>query len=212
MPGLFISTLEEYHQIHKLDMYMLNRVCLDLVEAKENNRPLLPVSLNFSRLDFEVLDLASEVEETLSRYNVEKKYIHVEITESALAESDKRLQNALNVFRKSGYALWLDDFGSGYSGLNVLKEYDFDVMKIDMKFLHNFEGDEKSKTILKNIVTLAKDIGMVTLTEGVETEEARQFLQKIGCETLQGYLFGTPMTKEVLQEKINSGEYKIEKM
>ena len=81
-----------------------------------------------------------------------------------------------------------------------------------MKFLHNFEGDEKSKTILKNIVTLAKDIGMVTLTEGVETEEARQFLQKIGCETLQGYLFGTPMTKEALQIKINSGEYKIEKI
>ena len=212
MPGLFISTLEEYHQIHKLDMYMLNRVCLDLVEAQERNYCILPVSLNFSRLDFEVLDLASEVEETLSRYKVDKKYIHVEITESALAENDTRLQNALNVFRKSGYALWLDDFGSGYSGLNVLKEYDFDVMKIDMKFLHNFEGDEKSKTILKNIVTLAKDIGMVTLTEGVETEEAKQFLQKIGCETLQGYLFGTPMTIEDLRKKITSGEYKIEKM
>ncbi len=207
MPQMFINTLEEYHQIHKLDMYVLNKVCQDIVEEKERGGHVFPVSLNFSRLDFEVMDLASEVEKTLQRYGVEKKYIHVEITESALTENDGKLQKALETFRKSGYALWLDDFGSGYSGLNVLKEYEFDVMKIDMKFLQNFDGNEKSRTILRNIVTLAKDIGMLTLTEGVETEEAHIFLREIGCEKLQGYLFGRPMPKEELFQKIDSGEY-----
>ena len=195
MPSLFINTLEEYHQIHKLDMYVLNNVCIDLSIQKKLNKPILPVSLNFSRLDFEVLDLVNEVESTLNYYNLDKKCIHVEITESALSENDEKLQSALKKFRSSGYELWLDDFGSGYSGLNVLKEYEFDVMKIDMKFLQNFGKNEKAKSILKNIVTLAKDIGMKTLTEGVETEEAREFLRDIGCEKLQGYLFGKPMPK-----------------
>jgi EAL domain-containing protein (putative c-di-GMP-specific phosphodiesterase class I) len=107
--------------------------------------------------------------------------------------------------------LWLDDFGSGYSGLNVLKEYEFDVMKIDMKFLQHFGENEKAKIILKNIVSLAKDIGMGTLTEGVETEEAFNFLKEIGCERLQGYLFGKPMPRETLLEKINQGTYVMAK-
>jgi EAL domain-containing protein (putative c-di-GMP-specific phosphodiesterase class I) len=112
--------------------------------------------------------------------------------------------------RSSGYALWLDDFGAGYSGLNVLKEYDFDVMKIDMKFLSNFSGNVKARQILKNVVNLATELGMDTLTEGVETEEARAFLQEIGCKRLQGYLFGKPMPREELQQKINCGEYVLE--
>ena len=211
MPYIFINTLEEYHQIHKLDMYILNQVCLDISESRNNNEPVVPVSLNFSRRDFDVIDLEKELESCLKKHNVQKEFIHVEITESALVENDDRLQNALKIFRKSGYALWLDDFGSGYSGLNVLKEYDFDVMKIDMKFLQNLSKDEKSKTILRNIVKLAKEIGMVTLTEGVETEEARTFLLEIGCEILQGYLFGKPMPKAELQKKISSGEYLLEK-
>ncbi|MCR5400266.1 MAG: EAL domain-containing protein [Treponema sp.] len=207
LPEMFINTLEEYHQIHKLDMFMLNKVCQDILEDQKAGGAVFPVSLNFSRLDFEVMDLASEVEKTLQKYGIDKKYIHVEITESALTENDGKLQKALETFRKSGYALWLDDFGSGYSGLNVLKEYEFDVMKIDMKFLQNFDGNEKSKKILKNIVSLAKDVGMLTLSEGVETEEARNFLREIGCEKLQGYLFGPPMPKAQITEKIKNGDY-----
>lgn len=210
MPAMFINTLEEYRQIHKLDMYVLEQVCRDFFELRERNVKFIPASINFSRLDFEVFDLAAEVERMLKKYGVDKKYIHVEITESAITEDDKGLQQAIEKFRSSGYALWLDDFGSGYSGLNVLKEYDFDVMKIDMKFLQNFESNEKSKVILRNIVKLAKEIGMLTLTEGVETEEASEFLKEIGCEKLQGFLFGKPMPREEIYHKIQSGEYKIE--
>ena len=207
MPGLFIQTLEEYHQIHKLDMYILNQVCKDIKEVKDKNLPSLPVSLNFSRSDFDVMDLTLEVENCLKFYEIDKSLIHVEITETALADNDDKLQKSLEIFRKSGYALWLDDFGSGYSGLNVLKEYEFDVMKIDMKFLQHFAENKKAKVILRNIIKLAKDIGMETLTEGVETEEAKEFLKEIGCDRLQGYLFGKPMPKLELVAKIQDGTY-----
>ena len=206
-PDCFIKTLEEYHLIHKLDMHILERVCLDLNEEMASGRTPVPVSLNFSRLDFDALDLAKEVDRCMMRHGIEKKYVHVEITESALVENDGKLQKAMEDFRKAGYALWLDDFGSGYSGLNVLKEYDFDMMKIDMKFLQNFSGNEKARQILRSVINLAKEIGMKTLTEGVETEEARDFLKSTGCEKLQGYLFGKPMPRTELLKKIQDGTY-----
>ncbi|MBR5934264.1 MAG: EAL domain-containing protein [Treponema sp.] len=208
-PADFIQVLEEYHQIHKLDMYVVRKVCEDIAEQKKDGRKIIPVSLNFSRLDFEYVDLAQEVEKNLVEFGIDKKHIHVEITESALSENNERLQTSLRDLRNSGHSLWLDDFGSGYSGLNVLKEYDFDMMKIDMKFLSNFGRNEKAKTLLKSIVTLAKELGMQTLSEGVETDEAKEFLTSIGCERMQGYLFGRPMPKNEFFEKIQGGVYKI---
>ncbi len=209
-PNDFIETLEEYHQIHKLDMHILEQVCQDIYHTKEQGYRTIPVSLNFSRLDFDSVNLVEEIESRMEEYQIEKNLIHIEITESAISENDERLSAAMQKLRSSGYALWLDDFGAGYSGLNVLKEYDFDVMKIDMKFLSNFSGNKKARQILKNVVNLAKELGMETLTEGVETEEARVFLQEIGCKRLQGYLFGKPMPREELQKRISCGEYVLE--
>ncbi|MBO4508916.1 MAG: EAL domain-containing protein [Spirochaetaceae bacterium] len=209
-PADFIQTLEEYHQIHKLDMYVVETVCKMLSKVPGTDFPLLPVSLNFSRLDFDSINLAEEVENCLQKYNIDKESIHIEITESTLSQNDASLKEAFSKFRNSGYALWLDDFGSGYSGLNVLKEYDFDVMKIDMKFLENFSENPKAHRILRNVIALAKELGMKTLTEGVETEEAYQFLKEAGCEQLQGYLFGKPMPDTEIYEKIKNGTYQID--
>ena len=209
-PADFIQTLEEYHLIHKLDMHVVKKVCQDISEYKKSGKKTIPISLNFSRLDFEYIDLAQEVEKHLFEFEMTKDDIHIEITESALTENNEKLRSSLNSLRSSGHSLWLDDFGAGYSGLNVLKEYDFDVMKIDMKFLSNFEGNEKAKTLLRNIVSLSKELGMQSLSEGVETEEACKFLQSIGCERLQGYLFGRPMPKEEFMEKITTGVYHLE--
>ena len=144
------------------------------------------------------------------KYNIDKKLIHIEVTESTLSENDEKLKEILKKFRTNGYALWLDDFGAGYSGLNVLKEYDFDMMKIDMKFLTGFSGNIKARRILKNIITMAKELEMSTLTEGVETEEAYQFLKENGCEQIQGYLFGRPMPAKELYEKIKVGFYELD--
>ncbi len=209
-PGDFIQILEEYHQIHKLDMYVVENVCKMLAKVKETDFPLLPVSINFSRLDFDSINLAEEVEKCLQKYGIEKKCIHIEITESTLSENDGNLKSAFSKFRSSGYTLWLDDFGSGYSGLNVLKEYDFDVMKIDMKFLENFSENPKARRILTNVIALAKELGMKTLTEGVETQEMYTFLKDAGCEQLQGFLFGKPMTDTVFYSMIKNGTYEID--
>ena len=209
-PVDFIQTLEEYHQIYKLDMYVVEKVCRNFVYAKENNLTLIPVSINFSRLDFDSINLAEDVENCLQKYGIDKKLIHIEVTESTLSENDDRLKELLKKFRTNGYALWLDDFGAGYSGLNVLKEYDFDMMKIDMKFLTGFSGNAKARQILKNIITMAKELGMSTLTEGVETEEAYQFLKENGCEQIQGYLFGRPMPDNEFYEKLKAGIYRLD--
>ena len=153
---------------------------------------VFPISINFSRLDFELLNLAEELELCMEKYNVDKNLIHVEITESMLGDGNAKLTKSLDKLREKGYSLWLDDFGSGYSGLNVLKDYSFDMMKIDMNFLSKFSENKKSQPILTSIVDLAGKIGMNTLSEGVETEEAYDFLRAIGCQRLQGYLFGKP--------------------
>ena len=209
-PADFIQILEEYHQIYKLDMFVVEKVCQNFVYAKENGLTLIPVSLNFSRLDFDSINLAQDVEECLQKYNIDKKLIHIEVTESTLSEDDEKLKEILRQFRSNGYALWLDDFGAGYSGLNVLKEYDFDMMKIDMKFLTGFSGNKKARHILKNIITMAKELGMSTLTEGVETDEAYQFLKENGCEQIQGYLFGRPMPDHEFFEKLKVGMFQLD--
>ena len=209
-PADFIQTLEEYYQIYKLDIYVVEKVFQDFAIIKEMGCPMIPVSLNFSRLDFDSITLAEDVENLLQKYSVDKKLIHIEVTESTLSEDDEKLKAILKKFRSNGYALWLDDFGAGYSGLNVLKEYDFDMMKIDMKFLSGFSGNEKSRHILKNIITMAKELNMSTLTEGVETEEAYQFLKENGCEQIQGYLFGRPMPGDEFREKVKIGFYQLE--
>ncbi|WP_303822830.1 GGDEF domain-containing phosphodiesterase [Ruminococcus flavefaciens] len=210
-PGAFIDILEEYRQIYKLDMCMVEAVCKDYRESVDNGKPFVPVSLNFSRLDFELCDIVSYLCETVEKYNVPKEFIDVEITESALTDQQDFLPNAIKNLRSFGYKVWLDDFGSGYSSLNVLKDYFFDVLKIDMKFLTGFDSNEKTRPILENIVDLTKQLNMMSLTEGVETKSQFDFLANIGCNRAQGYLFSKPLPLEELREKINSGELKISK-
>ena len=208
-PTDFIPILEEYHLIHKLDMFIMETVCFDLNNAIKKGLPLTPVSINFSRLDFDLADPLIELDRCLNKYGIPKDYIHVEITESALSDSDTKLKEALENFRAQGYALWLDDFGAGYSGLNVLKDFNFDMMKIDMKFLSEFSENKKTQPILTSIIELAQKIGINTLTEGVETPEVQEFLKSIGCQRLQGFLFGKPMTKEDFEIRMKDGTFDV---
>ena len=209
-PGQFISALEEYRQIHKLDQYIVKRVCLDYRESVEKGLPFVPVSVNFSRLDFELCDIVSYLEQTVAEYDVPKEYLDIEITESALTDQQETLTNAIINLRNSGYKVWLDDFGSGYSSLNVLKDYQFDVLKIDMKFLSGFKDNLKTRLILNNIVELTKKLEMVSLSEGVETKEQFEFLRSIGCNRVQGYLFSRPVPISDLRKRISDGDLKVD--
>jgi EAL domain-containing protein (putative c-di-GMP-specific phosphodiesterase class I) len=169
-------------------------------------KPVVPVSLNFSRLDFELMDAVKELDDLAVKYRIPKEMIHVEVTESALTDNDSKLNEAINRFKELGYSLWLDDFGSGYSSLNVLKDYQFDVLKLDMRFLSNLEDSEKARTLIDCIIKMANRINMLTLTEGVETKTQAEFLNEAGCSRLQGYLFGKPLSREALYDRIDRGE------
>lgn len=208
-PGVFIPVLEECRQIHKLDKCIFESVCRDISLAKEKGIPFVPVSLNFSRLDFELMDAVNILLGLVDRYNIPKEFLHVEITESALTDDQNKLNNSINAFKEKGFAVWLDDFGSGYSSLNVLKDYKFDVMKIDMVFLRNFSGNREAREIIDCIIQLAKRLDMMTLTEGVETDEQATFLEQAGCDRFQGYLYGKPMPFDELMKKIDEGVYTV---
>ncbi len=191
-PAVFIEVLESVHLIHRLDIYMIDQVCSDLRDDIDSGYEVEPISVNLSRLDFELCDIMSEIDKCRERYDIPKKLLHIEVTESAIAAGADFLGKHIKKFRDAGYEVWMDDFGAGYSSFNNLKDYDFDVVKIDMGFLREFETNQKSRIILASIVHMAKELGIHTLAEGVETEEQYEFLLKIGCEKMQGYLFGKP--------------------
>ena len=208
-PNEFIPVLEDSRLIHRLDRSIFRSACRDLRSSLDAGEPVFPVSLNFSRLDFELMDAIGELENCVREFRIPRDLIHVEVTESALADNFQKLHESIIRIKEMGYSLWLDDFGSAYSSLNVLKDYDFDVVKIDMRFLSGFDTNEKSKDLLDCVVRLADRVHMKTVSEGVETEAQAAFLQQIGCGRLQGYLFGKPVPRKDLYQSIKSGELKV---
>ena len=206
-PGEFIGALEESKQIHKLDSHVIELVCREMREQLDQGNPVVPVSFNLSRLDFTGCDIFEVVEGILERYKIERDYIRVEITESIMA-SDSYIQHEIERFRLVGYEVWMDDFGSGYSSLNTLKDYKFDELKIDMAFLSNF--NDVSRTIISSMVRMAKSLGLKTLAEGVETKEQKEFLKSIGCEKVQGYYYGKPQPLKATMEHMETSGIVIE--
>ncbi|MCI6284434.1 bifunctional diguanylate cyclase/phosphodiesterase [Selenomonas sp.] len=193
-PAAFIPVLENAHLIDRLDLYIIQHVCEDQLRgAKRPGWKSSHISVNLSRVDFQLRDMLGEIEAICRAYSVPKGYLHIEITESALTEGDEFLKKEIQRFHAAGFEMWMDDFGSGYSSLNNLKDFAFDVIKIDMAFLRDFETKPQTRVILEAIVDMAKRLDIRTLCEGVETEEQYAFLRSIGCEVLQGYLFSPPM-------------------
>ena len=197
-PGIFIPVLEEAHLIHKLDAYILHTVAKMAREKLDANLPVLPISVNLSRLDFLLQDPFAVAETIREEYRLPLGLIQIEVTENALVDRMDSVLNGIQKFQKKGYPVLLDDFGSGYSSLNVLKDYDFDTIKFDMKFLHPFTA--KSRKILKYLVSMAKDLSVHTLAEGAETKDQCDFLREIGCEKIQGYYYGKPVPCEDFQQ------------
>lgn len=207
-PGNFIPVLEKMKIIHLLDRYVIESTARLYHRLKKAGYPIIPVSVNLSRVDFDTMKPFDFMEEIIYRYQVPRQFFHIEVTESALTRDTGVLKNELFRFKKAGYQLWLDDFGSGYSTLNVLKEFPFDLLKIDMAFLRNF--NEESRKIIRSIILMAKNLSIHTLAEGAETKEQVDFLKESGCEDIQGYFYGKPMSIEEFEEKLGEGSYAAE--
>ena len=209
-PGEIIPVLLKYHQLYKLDLYIFEQVCREVRLRSENGLQLLPVSVNFSRQDFDHADIAEEMNCIYDKYGLEqyvdKGNFIVEITEQDLAIGADKLRRQLKTIRENGYRLWLDDFGSGYSAINMFSQFEFDLIKYDMELMRHLDDHGGvNRLILKELVYVARKLGIHTLTEGVETQEQRAFLQEIGCELAQGFYFHKPESLDEVLFRLRCG-------
>lgn len=210
-PAEFIPTLLKYHQLYKLDLYMFEQACKEVKLRYDNDLPLTPISINFSRQDFDHADVVEEMNRIFDKYElagyVDKSYFIVEITEQDLAFGSDKFRKQIEQIRENRYRLWLDDFGSGYSAISIFSQFDFDLIKYDMELLRHL--DDKggvNRLILKELVHLSRELGIHTLIEGLETEEHLSFVKKIGCELAQGYYYHKPESLEQILTRIRNGD------
>ncbi|MBQ9040367.1 MAG: EAL domain-containing protein [Clostridia bacterium] len=207
-PAEFIPDLERYDLIHELDMEILRQACVLYDDLRRRGTPISCVSVNFSRLDFARDDLFEKICAVLEAYKVPREAIHLEITESLMLDDAESFERTFRRFKEAGFSVWLDDFGSGYSSLNVLQNYSFNVIKFDMLFLRKLSI--RGRNMLASLVGMAKTLGIHTLTEGVETIEQRKFLVDIGCEAQQGFYYARPLPKENLIGLIDQNPERLE--
>ena len=191
-PSRFIPVLEEHGLLYKIDFYVLEQVLRDFRTKAKAGISCVPVSINLSRNDFYGRDIVDEICRRVDAAECPHHMIDIEITESAYASDTGVILHAMNRFHEAGFRLWMDDFGSGYSSLNLLKDSKFDLIKLDMRFMQNF--DKKTEVIVGSVISMANRMGIDTLAEGVETEEQRNALRYLGCSRLQGYYYSRPLT------------------
>ena len=197
-PVRFIPIFEQNGMIAEVDRYMWRCACEQLVRWRDND---LFISVNISPKDFYFMDVAAEIQGLVKEYGVDPARLRLEITESVMISDVENKVALLGSLREAGFIVEMDDFGSGYSSLNMLKNMPIDVIKIDMVFLRNSEQDEKSRMILRNIINMSTDLSIVPLTEGVETEKQYDDLSRMGCKLFQGYFFARPMPVEDFESR-----------
>lgn len=200
-PGVFIPTLEKAGLIHKLDLYMWESAAKKLEEWKKQGKENLSISVNISTKDFFYMDVCKAFRALAEKYEFDIKKLKLEITESALIENVEEIMKTLDGLHALGYEIEIDDFGSGYSSLGMLKDINADILKIDMIFLQETKNIGRSNTILKNIISMSKELGMPNIMEGVETKEQVDFLKNAGCDMFQGYYFAKPMSIENFEKE-----------
>ena len=204
-PADFIPILEESKLIYKVDLYILEQVLEKMKFMAGKGFPMISQSINLSRSDFEVCDIVEEICRRIDKSGVPRNKINIEITESILGQDFEFMKLQIDRFKKLGFSVWMDDFGSGYSSLDVLHQIQFDLIKFDMSFMRQLDKGSKGKIILAELMRMASSLGVDTVCEGVETEEQVLFLKEIGCSKLQGYYFQKPIPLEQILEKYEKG-------
>lgn len=193
-PGVFIPVLEKTGLISRVDVYVWEAVCRDIRKWIDQGKTPLPISVNMSRKDIYIIDAVEILKKLMTKYRLEPQLLEIEITESAYAENDSHTKQLLTELRTNGFRTSMDDFGSGYSSLNMLKDVNVDVLKIDMYFLKFDEHSYvKSMGIIETIINMAKVLEIPVIAEGVENENQVRMLQEIGCFYAQGYYYYRPM-------------------
>ena len=205
-PGLFVPVFERNGFITEIDFCVYEQTLKMLKKRLMHNLPVAVISMNVSRCHLSEKDFVPKLEALIEKYDVPKKYIEMEITESIFSEGDSSAKELVYTLKSHGFAVSMDDFGSGYSSLNLLRVMPIDTLKIDKVFIEDIETSEKSLTIIQEIIAMAKRINIKTICEGIETEGQRDILKKAGCDMAQGYFYSRPLSEqnfETLLDKEN---------
>ncbi len=192
-PAEFIPVLEDAKLIYKVDLRMVDLVLQKLKDQAAAGFYLVPNSVNLSRTDFDACDMVEEICKRVDASGLPRRLLTIEVTESVVGSDFEFMKKQVERFRSQGFRVWMDDFGSGYSSLDVLQNIHFDVIKLDMRFMKQFNNDEKSRVIITELMKMAFGLGIETVTEGVEREDQVQFLSEVGCTRLQGYYYCKPV-------------------
>ena len=201
-PGKFIPIFEKNGMIAEVDKHIWRHVC-EILQSWKTKYPNLFLSINISPKDFYFLDVIQVITDLVEEFEIEPKKLRIEITETAMMTDQEEKLKIFNTLREKGFIVEMDDFGSGFSSLNLLKDLPVDVLKIDMNFLSK-DGNERSNTIVKNVINLSNDLHLTTLTEGVETLKQYSDLIDMGSVLFQGYYFAKPMPLEEFEEFANN--------
>ena len=196
VPNEFIPLFEKNGFIVELDLYMFEQVCRLVEKWNKNGYRIIPISVNMSRGHFSVPGFFERYMQILSRYDVPDRSIEIELTESLFYNEMSMLKELIDKIHEAGMLCSIDDFGSGYSSLNILLETPFDVIKLDKKFIENMMLSEKGRLLLEQVVSMAGKLDLGLLAEGVETKDQIELLQSIGCDQVQGYYYAKPMPEE----------------
>ena len=195
-PDQFIPAIERSRQIIQVDYYMYNEVFSFIRKRLDAGLKVVPISLNVSRQHMKHLGIIDYVKELLDKYQIPTEYLEFELTETVCMEDTKNAMQFIDSFHEMGIKVSMDDFGSGFSSLNLLSEMPLDIIKLDRCFLHSTVLEGKEKIVLSNIIRMTKELEMTSLCEGVETDQQSEFLKEIGCDIQQGYYFARPLCEE----------------
>uniref|UniRef100_UPI004025F53F EAL domain-containing protein n=1 Tax=Lachnospira sp. TaxID=2049031 RepID=UPI004025F53F len=204
-PGVFIDVLEKTGFVYRLDRYMWDKAVKQLAEWKKRGINDYHISVNISTKDFYLIDVYETFVGLVEKYDIDPKLLKLEITETALMSDFNKNMVIIKRLQKYGFDIEIDDFGSGYSSLNMLKDISADVLKIDMGFLRASENEVKGQDILESIIGLANKLGMRVITEGVEKKTQVDMLYDMGCKMFQGYYFSKPIPVDEFEKKYNIG-------
>lgn len=207
-PALFIPALEENGHISELDFYVLKKVWQFINDRCENNKFVVPISVNLSWMDFYDEIMMEKILKEIDRFreNGREHMARFEITETSYAAIKENRSGILESLRIKNAKILLDDFGSGFSSFGMLQDYDFDILKIDMSFIRKIGENPKTKSIVHSIIGMAHEIGIKTVAEGVETEEQVSFLRQSGCDYIQGYYYSKPLPEEEFVEFLEKAD------
>ena len=205
MPGTFIPLFERSGQISELDQYVWSEAARQVADWRDRTGIILPVSVNLSRIDLVDPDLPEILDRLVKENGLDRKMIDLEITESAYTESADSVIRAVSSLREKGYSIEMDDFGSGYSSLNMLSSMPVDVLKMDMRFVQNIESSEKDYRLVTLILDIARNMNLCVVAEGVETSGQFKLLRDAGCDMIQGYFFSRPLSAEDFERKMIKG-------